>query len=31
VHVAFYRIADDHVRVIRILPGAMDVPRHPDS
>jgi toxin ParE1/3/4 len=27
-HIAFYRIADDHIRVIRILHGAMDIPRH---
>jgi len=27
-HVAFYRIMDDHVRVIRVLHGSMDAPRH---
>jgi toxin ParE1/3/4 len=27
-HVAFYRIMDDHVRVIRVLHGSMDALRH---
>lgn len=27
-HVAFYRIVGDHIRVIRVLHGAMDLPRH---
>ncbi|MDX9789405.1 MAG: type II toxin-antitoxin system RelE/ParE family toxin [Candidatus Kapabacteria bacterium] len=27
-HIIFYRILDDHIRIVRVLHGSRDIPEH---